>query len=829
MMRWQITAVLGLLSAVAITGAALVSDGSTIEEDVLARARSSLTGESMSWAALEANGRDLLLVGAAPTPELRTLATERVERIFGVRSLDDERAGLLPELAPYAVTLERTGNVLTIAGGAPSAPDRARMVNALTAAVPDLAYNDRLTLRRGLPDAGFLEVLNQLYPLLPDLADGRITLTDRRVEISGRAASNASYDRLTRLSLDLPDGYSSGTPRITRPLAEPFVWSAEKTPTLIRLSGYAPDPRTRNDLFGTVRAGAPKRPVVDVVDLAAGAPEGFAEAARDAADFLDLLDFGRIDLRDETIAISGRPSTPEAWRTLNAHLAAFRPAGFKVETAIELPVVAPFTLFASRKGSRVTVSGFVPSEEAAELVRTAARRITGAANVVVETSLAAGAPDRFIEAAVLSVTMLDDLSDGAVVIDDETVTVTGAARNGSALLDLQSSVARAKPDGFEFDIQVQPPVVSPYVWALTKSGGSIAITGSAPDEATRERIRQIVEEGAGDFAVADRTNLGSGLAEAVDLPRVAAFASDRLKALSEGVVSLNDVNLSVNGRAENARNGQAVVAAFQGRLPRGLKAGIVQVDYPPAFQFSVERGLDAIRFSATVPDEETRRQLAETARRTFGEADLTLDVQVGQDLPEGAANTAVLLTRAAGLLASGSITVDSTIVTIKGKAFTGSGAVRLSSAVAGALPRGYRLETSVGVANPGTGVSPAECDLLLEDLGARNTIYFESGSAQIAPDSHGYLDRIAMTLSMCPDARVAIEGHTDADGDPAANLELSETRAQAVRKFLGDVGVAVARLEARGYGAERPVAANDTEENKAKNRRIEIHVIEAAQ
>lgn len=825
-MRWQLTAVLGLLSAVAITGVALVSESALIEAEVLSRARASLSGETMSWASLEADGRDLVLKGAAPTPELRAVAAERIARVAGVRSVDASGAGLLPEMAPYAVTLERNGGVLTMTGAAPSAPDRARMVAAFTAAVPGAAYNDRLQLRRGMPDGGFLETLERLQPLLADLSEGRIELVDRRVEIRGRAASNAAYDRLARLDLRLPDGYSSGTPRIERPLVAPFVWSAEKTPDAIRLSGYAPDPAVRADLFGAVRAGEPKNPVVDAVDLAAGAPAGFAAAAAGAAEFLDLLDFGRVDLRDGVIAVSGRPSSPEAWRTLNAHLAAFRPSGFKVESSIELPVVAPYTLYASRKASRVTVTGFVPSPETAELLRAAARRVEGAAEVVVETSLAAGAPDRFAEAAVLSVTLLGDLVEGAVVIDEDRVAVTGVARNASALMDLQASVARAKPDGFTFDVRVDPPRVSPYVWSLSKSGGTIAILGSVPDEATRERIRQIVEQSAGDHAVADRTNLGSGLSPTIDLVRIATFAADRLKALETGVVSLNDDNFSVNGAAGDARNGQAVVNAFEGRLPAGVKRGIVQVDYPPAFQFAVERGLDVVRLTATVPDEAARAGLLEAARRTFGAADMTLDVTVGQDLPDGAAATAVLLTRAAGLLATGSITVDHSIVQIRGRAFTGSGAVRLSSAVAGALPRGYRLETSLGVADPGPKVAAGDCDLLLDEIGRRNAIYFESGSAQVAPDSHGVLDRIAMTLSLCPQARVVIEGHTDADGDPVANRELSLRRAEAVRKFLGDVGVDVARLEALGFGSDRPAVEETTEEDKAKNRRIEFNVID---
>jgi outer membrane protein OmpA-like peptidoglycan-associated protein len=68
-------------------------------------------------------------------------------------------------------------------------------------------------------------------------------------------------------------------------------------------------------------------------------------------------------------------------------------------------------------------------------------------------------------------------------------------------------------------------------------------------------------------------------------------------------------------------------------------------------------------------------------------------------------------------------------------------------------------------------------------------------------------------------------GHTDSIGAKDANLQLSEQRAHAVVKFLSQRGVAAARIEAAGYGDTRPIAPNDTETNRAKNRRIEFRVL----
>jgi hypothetical protein len=74
-----------------------------------------------------------------------------------------------------------------------------------------------------------------------------------------------------------------------------------------------------------------------------------------------------------------------------------------------------------------------------------------------------------------------------------------------------------------------------------------------------------------------------------------------------------------------------------------------------------------------------------------------------------------------------------------------------------------------------------------------------------------------------PSLRLTIEGHTDSDGEEAANLDLSQRRAESVRKYLMENGkIDGARLEAQGYGESKPIDANTTPEGKANNRRVEL-------
>lgn len=92
-------------------------------------------------------------------------------------------------------------------------------------------------------------------------------------------------------------------------------------------------------------------------------------------------------------------------------------------------------------------------------------------------------------------------------------------------------------------------------------------------------------------------------------------------------------------------------------------------------------------------------------------------------------------------------------------------------------------------------------------------------------DSFGVLDGVAEVALNCPDAKFEISGHTDSDGSKAFNQRLSLARAGSVSDYLQRAGVSADRLQAVGFGEEQPIAANNTPENKALNRRIEFKLI----
>ena len=100
---------------------------------------------------------------------------------------------------------------------------------------------------------------------------------------------------------------------------------------------------------------------------------------------------------------------------------------------------------------------------------------------------------------------------------------------------------------------------------------------------------------------------------------------------------------------------------------------------------------------------------------------------------------------------------------------------------------------------------------------------FGVGKSIIEPQYYALLTKVQTAVKTFPDAALSVEGHTDSYGSDATNLKLSEERAEAVRQYLlANMGLAATRVAAVGYGESSPIASNETNEGRKKNRRIDL-------
>ena len=105
-------------------------------------------------------------------------------------------------------------------------------------------------------------------------------------------------------------------------------------------------------------------------------------------------------------------------------------------------------------------------------------------------------------------------------------------------------------------------------------------------------------------------------------------------------------------------------------------------------------------------------------------------------------------------------------------------------------------------------------------------LYFENGSSDLKAGADAQLLNLAEIMNAYPDLKIKIGGYTDNTGNEESNQSLSNLRAQTAKLKLLEMGIAADRIEAEGYGSQHPVCvANDTDECKARNRRIDIRVL----
>jgi len=123
---------------------------------------------------------------------------------------------------------------------------------------------------------------------------------------------------------------------------------------------------------------------------------------------------------------------------------------------------------------------------------------------------------------------------------------------------------------------------------------------------------------------------------------------------------------------------------------------------------------------------------------------------------------------------------------------------------------------------------PSESESRLSSTGRLRleNVLFESGNANMLPESEPTLDELGRALERYPDVRIEVEGHTDTRGPAANNVRLSQARAEAVRSYLiRNFNVSENRIIAKGYGETRPETKERNQEELLRNRRVEIQVL----
>jgi OmpA-OmpF porin, OOP family len=589
-------------------------------------------------------------------------------------------------------------------------------------------------------------------------------------------------------------------------------------------TGSVPTVAARKALSEALAAAFPGAKLRDDTTFASGAPTSFSDAATAGVKALADLSAGSVAVSGSRLAIQGQAASSESYARLAEKPLAF-PAGVAV-AALEVrpPPVSPFGFSAERDGSSLVLSGAVPSPKAkAAVLAQVAERFPGAA-LTDKLAYGSGAPMGYDAAVAQALAGLSHLSKGAASVADGAIALQGQAATSA---DYEQALAALPdpPGGMAArDAGLVAPPASPWRWSAERTADRLVLEGSVPSPHARAALVAAASSAAPGLPVEDRLAYASGAPSGFETS-APALVKQAVR-LQPGRIAVSDSEVRIEGRAASDAEKASIEAAL-GALPKGLAVQSSVTAPPPAFRFQAEKNPDTghLVLSGSVPDEATRQTLLDAARRRFF-ADAVVDEM--KPTPGGPPDFGALASLALAQLArmgAGTLAITPQGLQLQGDALYGKAAEEIKAALA-ALPGGLPATLAVGVRPATTRLDPKACQEQLAGTLSRGTILFETAQATLDPESTPVLDALAYTVLQCPGQRIRIEGHTDATGTAEGNADLSRRRAAAVRDYLARAGIAPEGLVAEGLGASRPVASNETDEGRARNRRIEFIVVE---
>ena len=337
--RWSSKWWPGLIPLVVFWAVAAWTNTAPLEADLAARSSAALKDAVLDKTRIAVAGRDVTLAADAFSEEGRSKALAAVEAVPGVRLVNDETR-LVPEAKPYVWSAERDVARVTLGGSAPLPAIKAKLLEAARAAVSGVEVADQMALARGAPER-FDNAALLLLDQVAKLKDGKVTISDTKVSLSGMARELGGREAIAAALKNLPEGFSVAANEVKAP---PYVFQAYKDPVAVTLtlSGYVPD----NNVHAAIARAASRKfvseKVVDNLKSSLGAPSGFSAAIVTALGGLSRLSTGTLVVSDREVKLSGDALYEGAAAQIRAGLAKDFPQGFQFKPEISVkPPAAP--------------------------------------------------------------------------------------------------------------------------------------------------------------------------------------------------------------------------------------------------------------------------------------------------------------------------------------------------------------------------------------------------------------------------------------------------------------------------------------------------------
>lgn len=323
----------GLIPLAILWGFAVAQSTVPVESDLGERARQAVRDIVLDKTRIAVAGRDASFSAEAFSEEGRRSAVAAVDAVPGMRLVNDETR-LAPQVSPYVWSIERDVVRVTVSGSAPLPAVKAKIAEAARKAITGGEVADQMGLARGAP-ARFEAAALLLVDQIARLKEGKLTLTDTAVSVSGMARELGGREALAAALRNLPEGYSVATNALRAP---PYIFHANKDPVAVTLtlSGNVPDNASHAAIVAAAERKFVREKVVDQLKASVGAPAGFTEAVTAALGALSRLSTGTLTVSDREVTVSGDALFDVAADQIRGGLAAALPRGWQAKPEISV-------------------------------------------------------------------------------------------------------------------------------------------------------------------------------------------------------------------------------------------------------------------------------------------------------------------------------------------------------------------------------------------------------------------------------------------------------------------------------------------------------------
>jgi len=679
-----------------------------IERDLSTRSAQALKSADIEWATPKFRGLEGTIQGEAPSEKERLKAIQVVRGVWGVRSVTN-KLSLSPIITPYRWSALHKNEKLELGGYVPNAKVRQSVIGVVKAKFPQAKLIDNLKIGRGIDDenAWFSQVsygLNQLARL----RDGKVTLIDDKLSLTGVALDKAGYESLDdTFKAPLPLNLVNDKFSILPPEVEDYQFFARYDPQSLSLEGVAPNKGIRTKIGETAKANFSSLNIQNKITLGSGAPHAWDKAILLSLEQLSKLNAGTVTIQSQDVRIEGLAKDNETATQVRKAVRANYPKGYKVTDVItikepEIPVVSPFELSIIDGQDQLLLQGVIENNEQRTAILKALREKVPGRRIVDQLKIARGAKPNYLAGIEYGISVLPQLTHGRLIMRDTTLSLSGETTDGTLFSNLKTKPSTLPP-GIEWRNEVR----------FDDSLERAAQEKADQEKAAAEPKRQADEQAA---AEANRQADEQAAAEAKRQADEQAAAEAKRQADEQTAA---DAKRLADEKAENEAKRLAEEKAQKEIINKA----------------ELEKRRQWLSF------EETKKRL-------------------------------------------------------------------------------------VALHQENGAVNAKECQLLMNSIVRGSAIRFGVNSSVINPSSYEVLTNVETVASRCSNTVIRIEGHTDADGSQAYNLELSKRRARAVIGYLIQKGIPQKRLDAKGYGEKKPIASNASAEGKSLNRRIEFVVFE---